>query len=143
MMDILCRRLFLKRFVQQVGICSVLTCSAACNTQRRPVARKLSLGPLTAFPEGETEVSALRLLLRRTGNRMQAISLTCTHQPCAVRRSAAGFLCPCHGSKFAADGQVEMGPAKSPLPFFQLSVETGELFVDLSKQVPAAVWLEI
>ena len=143
MMDILCRRLFLKRFVRHVGICSALSCSAACNRHRKPIARKLSLGPIAAISEGETEVSSLRILLRREGNRVQAIGLTCTHQPCAVRRVVEGFVCPCHGSRFAADGQVEMGPATAPLPLFQLTVETGELFVDLNKQVPPTLWLKI
>ncbi|PSO49842.1 MAG: UDP-galactopyranose mutase [Cyanobacteria bacterium SW_9_44_58] len=47
----------------------------------------------------------------------EAISLTCTHQGCTVQRQANGqFLCPCHGSLFAADGTVLSGPAQQNLP---------------------------
>ena len=47
----------------------------------------------------------------------EAISLTCTHQGCTVKKQDNGqFLCPCHGSLFAADGTVLSGPAQQDLP---------------------------
>jgi Rieske Fe-S protein len=43
-------------------------------------------------------------------------SLTCTHLGCRVERvSSGGFACPCHGSRFAADGNRTAGPAQAPL----------------------------
>jgi Rieske Fe-S protein len=45
-----------------------------------------------------------------------AFSLTCTHLGCRVERvSSGGFACPCHGSRFAADGSLVAGPAQRPL----------------------------
>jgi len=45
-----------------------------------------------------------------------ALSLSCTHLGCRVRPAAAGgFACPCHGSRFAADGTRTFGPARAPL----------------------------
>lgn len=45
-----------------------------------------------------------------------AISLTCTHLGCRVQRaSSGGFACPCHGSRFAADGGRVAGPARASL----------------------------
>ena len=45
-----------------------------------------------------------------------AFSLTCTHLGCRVEPvSSGGFACPCHGSRFAADGSLVVGPARGPL----------------------------
>ncbi|MGZ6989160.1 MAG: QcrA and Rieske domain-containing protein [Thermoanaerobaculia bacterium] len=45
-----------------------------------------------------------------------AFSLTCSHLGCPVERvSSGGFACPCHGSRFAADGSLIAGPAQAPL----------------------------
>jgi Rieske Fe-S protein len=45
-----------------------------------------------------------------------ALSIACTHLGCRVRpASSGGFACPCHGSRFAADGSRTAGPAGAPL----------------------------
>ncbi|MTJ10119.1 FAD-dependent oxidoreductase [Anabaena sp. UHCC 0204] len=50
-----------------------------------------------------------------------AISLTCTHQGCTVKKAADGqFHCPCHGAVFTAEGKVVKGPAKRDLATFKI-----------------------
>ncbi|MFI5119028.1 MAG: ubiquinol-cytochrome c reductase iron-sulfur subunit [Thermoanaerobaculia bacterium] len=45
-----------------------------------------------------------------------ALSLVCTHLGCRVRpASSGGFACPCHGSRFTADGSRAAGPARASL----------------------------
>ncbi|MBD2167489.1 FAD-dependent oxidoreductase [Calothrix membranacea FACHB-236] len=51
----------------------------------------------------------------------EAISLTCTHQGCTVKKADDGkFHCPCHGAVFAADGKVLKGPAQRDLAKFKI-----------------------
>jgi Rieske Fe-S protein len=51
----------------------------------------------------------------RQGDTYTALNLRCTHQGATVNADAAGWRCPLHGSVFALDGDLERGPALSPL----------------------------
>jgi cytochrome b6-f complex iron-sulfur subunit len=62
-----------------------------------------------------------------------AVSAVCTHLGCVTQwKPDAGMIaCPCHGSKFQADGKKIEGPAPRPLPHFAISLTAdGELLVD-------------
>ena len=96
----------------------------------------------TALPEtlpaGEPFVPPGRMVaLFRDTEGVYAVSIICTHLGCIVKPTAQGFECPCHGSRYAADGSVTKGPAPRALSWLQV-VKRGDAFVvDESTTVPA------
>lgn len=87
-----------------------------------------------------------------------ALSATCRHQCCTVTicdetcarpvssandcappksaqlvTSGAAFLCPCHGSTYAADGAVLSGPSLQPLSPIAMRIVGTDILVDLSR----------
>jgi Rieske Fe-S protein len=67
--------------------------------------------------------------LTRTGDKIEALSAVCPHLGCAVGWDAAAknFLCPCHDSRFAADGARQTGPAERGLDPLPVTVKDGRL----------------
>ncbi|MBC7644425.1 MAG: FAD-dependent oxidoreductase, partial [Thermoleophilia bacterium] len=55
---------------------------------------------------------------RDTDGELHRVSAACTHLGCIVlwARDDRQWECPCHGSRFAPDGEVLRGPANDPLP---------------------------
>ena len=97
-------------------------------------------GLAAAQPGGVLEVKPggghpdLLLLAPATGGSWRAVTAHCTHKGCVVGWNAAGgeWDCPCHGSRFSADGQVIGGPATRPLQAPPVHLEGDSLVVDLS-----------
>ena len=58
-----------------------------------------------------------RAVSRGSDGTLYAVSPSCTHMGCSVTWNTAESTwdCPCHGSRFAPDGQVLHGPALQPL----------------------------
>ena len=71
----------------------------------------------------------------RDGEGVYAISTVCTHLGCIVKPTAAGFECPCHGSRFNSDGSVAKGPAPRALNWLQVTGKGGNLLVDAGTSV--------
>jgi cytochrome b6-f complex iron-sulfur subunit len=95
-------------------------------------------------PGTRVAVDTQRICVVREGGQMAAISTTCTHLGCIVGLSDTGFACPCHGSRFDADGNVTGGPAPKPLAWFKVTLApNGELEVDKSIEVPAGSYLAV
>lgn len=91
-----------------------------------------------SLPAGEAYVPAGRAVaIFRDGEGVYAISTICTHLGCVVRPHAEGFECPCHGSRFDANGGVVKGPAPRALPWLQVRLDNGAVRIDEGKTVPA------
>ena len=57
-----------------------------------------------------------------------ALSPICSHAGCEVRVMPSSFECPCHGTVYSVEGEVEDGPAPRPLQRFVIE-ETAENFI--------------
>lgn len=95
------------------------------------------IGGSTIIDVRENNVSRKVIVARVDANTVAACSAICTHKGCDVEYDgdAKEWLCPCHGSRFALDGQVKRGPAKKPLEQFKaaLEVELGSANGDITK----------
>lgn len=70
-------------------------------------------------------------LRKREDGEVQAFSSVCPHLGCAVQFSAEEreFVCPCHRSGFALDGERLYGPTKRGLDPLPVDVEEGRVKV--------------
>lgn len=94
-----------------------------------------NVGTVDNFPPGSvTPVEAGRFyVVRLPDGGLLALYRRCTHLGCAVPYDPAvgQFICPCHGSAFTMDGEVQNAPAPRPLDLFPLTVnDAGEILVD-------------
>ena len=61
-----------------------------------------------------------------------ALNSMCTHQGCTVDWKDSEFVCPCHQSKFSAEGEVLNGPASEPLAKYEAKVEGNSVLVKVA-----------
>jgi len=101
---------------------------------------RISLATLSGLGAGEVrEVKPgggypdLLLLALAPGGAWHVVTAHCTHKGCVVdwNATAAEWQCPCHGSKFGANGQVVHGPAEKPLGAPPTRVEGDTLVIDV------------
>ncbi len=115
---------------------------------------KFKVGIPTSLAEGMTFLEDKRLYIFKEGKSFYAISGACTHLGCTVKYAKLNqpkqveidgekknipfeFHCPCHGSKFYADGTNYAGPAPAPLHWYKLAVspDDGQLVVNMNDEV--------
>lgn len=106
---------------------------------------RFSIGKPDDYPPGSRmTLDARRICVVRDGNKVAAISTTCTHLGCIVAASETGFACPCHGSRYDQDGAVTGGPAPKNLPWFQVQMApNGELEVDKDVEIEPGTYYNV
>ena len=78
-----------------------------------------------------------------------AVDAGCTHVDCDVALKAPGdlsqgFLCPCHGATYDANGLNPTTPAPLPLPHYELCLQSsGELVCNVSPSDPVAATVRL
>lgn len=112
-------------------------------SQARPAT--VIAGSPADFPVGElTPLADGPVFIGRDKGGLFALSAVCTHLGCTVARNGKELACPCHGSRFAADGANVVGPAARALPYLALEFNTdGLLEVNLERPVDPTVRLKL
>lgn len=107
--------------------------------------QRFSIGKPDDFPAGtRMALEGRRICVVREGNKLAAISTTCTHLGCIIGLSETGFACPCHGSRFDQDGNVTGGPAPRPLPWYKVTLApNGEIEVDKDSEVEPGSYITV
>lgn len=84
---------------------------------------EFDLGSVDQYPLGSrTSIPEIPALLIHTESGFTALSLNCTHLGCTLEQDQTGFVCPCHGSSFDAEGNVRHGPAAKALRSLRVEV---------------------
>lgn len=107
---------------------------------------KVKIGRPDEFSNGSaTYLPELSLwVFRQEQGGMYAVSAICTHLGCVAKRQEDGrFQCPCHGSVFAPNGEVLVGPAPSALNWLEMSLAPdGQIVIDKTRKVrPGKIFL--
>ncbi len=100
------------------------------------------IGKIDEFPVGSERIfEEKKVLVKRDAKGLSAVSLVCTHLGCIVSKTTdGGYDCPCHGSKFDAEGKVMAGPAPKALNWLEIAqLPNGKLVVDTNKFVKEEV----
>ncbi len=73
-----------------------------------------------------------KLIVFKDGDNVVALDAKCNHAGCAVNWEGSELICPCHDSKFAADGALVSGPATEGLSPFEVKVKGEQVLVKTS-----------
>jgi nitrite reductase/ring-hydroxylating ferredoxin subunit len=107
-----------------------------------------TLGPIDAFPIGETRIAYYRnaaqnpwdgqtdniacYVRREAGRQFKVFAINCAHLGCPVRwfPQSQLFMCPCHGGVYYADGSRASGPPERGLFTYDWQIVSGQLQID-------------
>ena len=96
-------------------------------------------GPVNSFqPNSVTPFRGGRFYLTRLEDGgFIAISLRCTHLGCSIEweDEKKRFICPCHSSAFAMNGDVQNPPAPKALDYYPIIIEDGIIKVDVGTKL--------
>ena len=136
-------------FCQVVGLSAcALAAGGAAAVSGDFLRPRVLFEPPTSFPVGPPEAIGIgsvldfpehRTFVIRMADGFRALSSVCTHLGCITRYQPDRNIiaCPCHGSRFALDGEVLAGPAPQPLHWLEMALsEKGEITVDTAAEVP-------
>ena len=120
-----------------------------CDVSDLAVGLASSIAVNDAINVPTTEGNGMSIFVCRDANGYYAVDAGCTHLGCDVALKASGdlsqgFLCPCHGATYDANGLNPTTPAPSPLIHYELCVQSsGELLCKVSPSDPVAATVRL
>lgn len=107
------------------GMSWVTGCFLAGNDSPASILEPSSFGPPEDHPIG-TVAKKGRVVLFRDAGGFWAVTAVCTHLGCqpAFDPKRNMFVCPCHGSRFDAEGRVLAGPATESMSLATLRIDS-------------------
>lgn len=90
-----------------------------------------------------TFLAAYQAWIIRNREGFYALKAVCPHLGCKPdwKPENGSFHCPCHGSRFAADGALLEGPSLKPLNRLPLRLEKNQIFLVLKPNDQDALFL--
>lgn len=140
------RRTFLSRLWIGLGLVALVQFVGGAlaflisGSGKRKAAKPLfiEVGPVDDFAPGSvTLIRQGELYMNRLEDGgFLALSRKCTHLGCAIAwdEEQKLFACPCHASTFDKSGQVLKTPAPRPLDQHPLTIENGQVSIDIKSR---------
>ena len=125
-----------KQFFQRIGLISLLPLAGIWfSTAERTKIRERQLKTINIPSNVPFGVSFFgSVIVSKNDEHTNIFSAKCTHLGCIINKSEDGALvCPCHGSRFSANGKVIKGPADKSLEKlpYKTNPRTGEITVEV------------
>ncbi|MBL8600411.1 MAG: Rieske (2Fe-2S) protein [Myxococcales bacterium] len=123
-----------------VSVCGIQGCGDDGSGSALPTAAT-DVGAVSDFTAPVFKLLNTNLIVGRDNMGFFALSAICPHEQCVVRfRNPASdgsstdgsTSCPCHASRFTAEGAVVSGPSPGPLRPLGVRITNGRVFVDPS-----------
>ncbi|MBD6620765.1 ubiquinol-cytochrome c reductase iron-sulfur subunit [Komarekiella sp. 'clone 1'] len=101
------------------------TAISSTSVDWQPVGTVAELDKTGQLLNENSPVGSVLVIGTSKSKNLVAVNPTCTHMGCTVEWLAEEkiFLCPCHASEFAANGNVQMGPATKSLSNYETKIE--------------------
>lgn len=115
---------------------------AEASNAKAPLRRTLELEVRDAWQETSSERV---VYINASGRDLKVLSAVCPHLGCSVswNEQEGQFVCPCHGGRFASDGQYRSGPPPRSLDALETKVVDGNVMVRYQQFRPNVPYREV
>ena len=125
--------------VELIGVVLMYFRTIITRTEAEGSKRILNAGPIEEFPINSVTafIRGKFYLCRLEDGGFIALSLRCTHLGCSIEweEDKKRFICPCHSSAFAMNGDVQNPPAPKALDYYPIVIEKGIIKVDVGMKL--------